>query len=362
MAAPHITEKSLRSYPKVLLHDHLDGGLRSETIISLAREINYRSLPSYDERDLENWMLATADQGKLELYLEAFAHTIAVMQTEESLFRVAEECVEDLAEDGIVYAEVRFAPELFQQNGLSLNQVVSSVLQGFESGSDGKKILVKGILCAMRSNTRSVEVVEVAAAFADHGIVGFDIAGPEVDFPPRLHKEAFNLAHKNNIAITIHAGEAAGPEYIEEALRTCHAARIGHGISIQDDISRKDSRMELGEIASLLVKNNIPLEICPTSNIHTGIIDVMNDHPLNTLINAGFLVTINTDNRLMSSTCLTNELLQCSDAFAWDWEDIGNVTKNAIYHSFLPQSDKDKLLMKLKAWEEANEICHQGMQ
>ncbi len=361
MVVLDITEDSLRNYPKVLLHDHLDGGLRSETIIDMAGEINYQFLPSYDPKELESWMLATADQGKLELYLEAFTHTIAVMQTEDFLFRIAEECVIDLEADGVMYAEVRFAPELFQQNGLSLTQVVSSVLRGFESGSDGKEITVKAILCAMRSTTRSLEIAEVAATFAGQGVVGFDIAGPEINFPPRLHKEAFNLAHEHNVAITIHAGEAAGAEYIEEALQIGHASRIGHGISIRDDIFVEKSKLTLGSIASLLVRNNISLEICPTSNIHTGIVEVMEDHPVNTLLEAGFQVTVNTDNRLMSSTSLTNEFLQCRNAFDWGWKEISEITSNAISHSFLPPSEKDKLSMRLKSWEDTNGISYQRM-
>ena len=354
--APEITEKSLRDYPKVLLHDHLDGGLRPETIISIANNIDYGALPSYDPKALGKWMLETADQGKLELYLEAFTHTIAVMQTEESLFQVAEECVIDLDDDGIIYAEIRFAPELFQRNGLSLDEVVKVILQGFESGMEGKEVKVKGILCAMRSNTRSVEIAEVACNFAGKGIVGFDIAGPEIGYPPLLHSEAFNLAHRNNIPITIHAGEAAGPEFIGEAINMCHASRVGHGISAIEDISDDGGEIVLGKIASELVHRNIPLEICPTSNIHTGIVDLMEDHPVNEFLNAGIQVTINTDNRLMSSTCLTNEFLRCQDSFGWGWEGIGSVTETAITHAFLPQDEKDKLMIRLESWQKSNGI------
>ena len=356
VAVPEITEKSLRSFPKILLHDHLDGGLRPETIISIAKDINYKSLPSYDAKELAKWMLATANQGKLELYLDAFTHTIAVMQTEESLFQVAEECVIDLANDGIVYAEVRFAPELFQQKGLKLEEVVQAVLQGFQSGMKGRSIKVNGILCAMRSDIRSEEIAEVTAAFINLGIVGFDIAGPEIGFPPLMHSNAFDFARKNDIPITIHAGEAAGPEFIEEAFSACHASRIGHGISIRQDITFNNGEASFGKIASELIQRSVPLEICPTSNVHTGIVKSIKNHPVHDFLNNGLSVTINTDNRLMSSTNLTSEFLQCRESFGWSWKEICDVTDTAITHAFLPQHEKDKLKIRVESWEKDNGI------
>ena len=360
MGIPDITEESLRSFPKVLLHDHLDGGLRPETIIEIANHTNYLSLPSYEAKELEAWMLLTADQGKLELYLEAFTHTIAVMQSEETLFRVAEECVHDLHDDGIMYAEVRFAPELFQEKGLTLDEVINAVLLGFESGMNDKEIIVKGILCAMRSSDRSMEIAETAMPFMGKGIVGFDIAGPEIDFPPRLHREAFDVAHRNELPITIHAGEAAGPDYIEEALTICHASRIGHGTSVREVITDNDETVLTDGIATELVDRGIALEVCPTSNIHTGIVDSIQSHPVNLFLDAGLTVTINTDNRLMSSTSLTNEFLQCSNAFEWSWEEITSVTLNAVENAFLTQSERDKLVMRLDSWKRANGMSKEG--
>ena len=360
MGIPDITEESLRSFPKVLLHDHLDGGLRPETIIEIAHNTNYLSLPSIEAKELEAWMLSTADQGKLELYLEAFTHTIAVMQSEETLFRVAEECVHDLNDDGIMYAEVRFAPELFGEKGLTLDEIITAVLQGFESGMRDREIIVKGILCAMRSSDRSTEIAEAAISFMDKGVVGFDIAGPEIDFPPRIHRQAFDIAHRNNLPITIHAGEAAGPEYIEEALTICHASRIGHGTSAREKILDNGQAITSYGIATELVERGIALEVCPTSNIHTGIADSLHSHPVNTFLDAGLTVTINTDNRLMSSTSLTNELFQCCNAFDWTWEEITSVTLNAVENAFLNQGERDKLAKRLNSWKRANGLLTEG--
>ena len=359
MVIPAITEESLRSFPKVLLHDHLDGGLRPETIIEIADRTNYLHLPSYEAKELEAWMLATADQGKLELYLEAFTHTIAVMQNKESLFRVAEECVHDLNDDGVMYAEVRFAPELFEEKGLTLNEVITAVLQGFESGMCDGEIIVKGILCAMRSSDRSTEIAEAAISFMDKGIVGFDIAGPEIDFPPRLHRQAFDVAHRNSLPITVHAGEAAGPGYIEEALTICHASRIGHGTSVREKISNNDEVTVTDGVATELVDRGIALEVCPTSNIHTGIVNSIQSHPVNTFLDAGLTVTINTDNRLMSSTSLTNEFLQCSNAFNWTWEEITSITLNAVENAFLTQVERDKLVKRLDSWKKDNGMSNE---
>ena len=360
MEIPAITKESLRSFPKVLLHDHLDGGLRPETIIEIAHYTNYLSLPSYETTELEAWMLATANQGKLELYLEAFTHTIAVMQNEETLFRIAEECVHDLNDDGVIYAEVRFAPELFEEKGLMLDEIINAVLQGFESGMRDREIIVKGILCAMRSSDRSTEIAETAISFMDKGIVGFDIAGPEIDFPPKLHRQAFDIAHNNSLPITIHAGEAAGPDYIEEALTICHASRIGHGTSVREKISDNNEAIVTKGIASELVDRGIALEVCPTSNIHTGIVNSIHNHPVNTFLDAGLTVTINTDNRLMSSTSLTNEFLHCSNAFNWTWEEITSVTLNAVENAFLTQAEKDKLVSRLDSWKRDNGMSNEG--
>jgi len=354
MTLLEISQDSVKQCPKILLHDHLDGGLRPETIISLAQESGYTQLPSSNAGELSRWMLNTAKQGNLELYLEAFAHTVGVMQTRESLNRVAKECVEDLDDDGVIYAEVRFAPELFQETGLSLSAVVSSVLDGFKSGMEGREIVAKAILCAMRSNTRSMEIVEIASDFLGKGVVGFDIAGPEIGHPPNLHLEAFTFAQNNGVPITIHAGEAAGPDYIEEALDPCGADRIGHGVSIAKEVNEEGNYFRKGSTASAIVENMIPLEICPTSNLHTGVVNSLSEHPVDMLLRAGFQVTVNTDNRLMSCTSMTNELWECHKAFGWGWEEISAVADTGIRNAFIPQAEKDPVMERLRSWYGTN--------
>src|SRR3954447_8934599 len=205
----------LRRAPKVLLHDHLDGGLRPRTVIELAREQGYDGLPSYDVDELASWFTAGADRKNLELYLEGFAHTVAVMQDRDALVRVAAECARDLAADGVVYAEVRFAPELHVEEGLSLDDVVQAVLAGFREGSvesaaDGRPIVVRALLTAMRTAARSREIAELSVRYRDEGVVGFDIAGAEAGYPPTRHLDAFQLVQRENFRFTIHAGEAFG--------------------------------------------------------------------------------------------------------------------------------------------------------
>ncbi len=356
MALLEINRESIQSCPKVVLHDHLDGGLRPETIIELAADNKYQHLPCQHPDDLSLWMLNTAKQGNLELYLEAFTHTVGVMQTAEALTRVAKECVEDLHDDGVIYAELRFAPELFQREGLTLHAIVKAVLDGFELGKVGRAIIPKAILCAMRSETRSLEIAELAADFLGEGVVGFDIAGAEIQFPPRLHLEAFKFAKAHNVPITIHAGEAAGPNLIEEAVDVCGANRIGHGVSIANEVTDGSHGFEMGSIAEFVVNQKIPLEICPTSNLHTGVVGAISDHPVDMLMRAGFQITINTDNRLMSSTSMSNEIWECHEAFGWTWNDIKNVTEVGVHHSFISQTEKDKLLQEIGSWYEENTL------
>ncbi len=352
MTVLEITRKSLAQCPKVLLHDHLDGGLRPETIIALAEEMGYEDLPSKNKAELSEWMLNTAKQGNLELYLEAFTHTIAVMQTRESLHRVATECVEDLYNDGVIYAEIRFAPELFQERGLLLSEVISAVLEGLDSGMKGREIVVKAILCAMRSNTRSMEIVEIVSDFLEKGVVGFDIAGPEIDYPPHLHLEAFTYAQENRIPVTIHAGEAAGPEMIKEAVDVCSAGRIGHGVSVANEVTALESGFHLGPIASTVIEKGIPLEICPTSNLHTGVVDSFDEHPVDTLLRSGFQVSVNTDNRLMSATSMSNEFWECHNSFGWGWNEFKAITETSIHHAFLSPEEKNSIMKRIDSWYE----------
>ena len=332
-----LTIDQLRTVPKVLLHDHLDGGLRPETIVELARETGYQGLPSSDVGEVARWMAGAARRGHLELYLEAFQHTVGVMQTRDSLIRVAAECAEDLAADGVVYAEVRFAPELHVTCGLSLDQVVEAVLEGFRRGSAGRGITVYALLTAMRTAARSLEIAELAVRHRDEGVVGFDIAGAEAGSPPSRHLDAFQYVARENFHITIHAGEGFGLPSIWEALQWCGAERLGHGVRIADDIRvGADGVISLGRLASYVRDRRIPLEMCPTSNVQTGATASIAEHPIGLLRQLSFRVTVNTDNRLMSGVTQSSEFAALSDAFGYGWSDVEWLTINAMKRAFAP--------------------------
>ena len=258
--------------PKVLLHDHLDGGLRPETVIELASEYGYDDLPTTDVDDLATWFNRGAKRNDLVLYLETFAHTVGVMQDRDAIERVAFECAQDLAADGVVYAEVRFAPELSTEKGLTLDEVMEAVLDGYRRGSAGTDLTIYAIVSAMRTAARSYEIAELAVRFRDAGVVGFDIAGAEAGYPPTRHLDAFQYIQRENFHTTIHAGEAFGLPSIWEALQFCGAARLGHGVRIVDDIdSANGSGTEkLGRLATFVRDRRVPLELCPTSNVNTG--------------------------------------------------------------------------------------------
>ncbi|MFR9806286.1 adenosine deaminase [Pseudonocardia sp. RS010] len=335
MTAPPTTD-SIRSAPKVLLHDHLDGGLRAGTVVELADAVGYAGLPTRDPEELAGWFLGAAHSGSLERYLETFGHTVAVMQTREALVRVAQEAAEDLAADGVVYAEVRFAPELHVEQGLDLDGVVQAVLEGFERGSAARGITVRCLLTAMRHAARSQEIAELAVRYRDAGVVGFDIAGAEKGFPPTRHLDAFDYVRQQNAHVTIHAGEAFGLPSIWEALQFCGADRLGHGVRIVDDITvRPDGTAELGRLAAWVRDMRIPLEMCPTSNVHTGAATSLADHPIGLLRDLRFRVTVNTDNRLMSGCTMTSEMAALVDTFGWGWEDLRWLTINAMKSAFL---------------------------
>ena len=326
----------IRTVPKVLLHDHLDGGLRPATIVDLAREIGYGELPSYDPGVLALSMTGAARRGHLELYLEPFKHTVAVMQTRQALTRVAAECAEDLAADGIVYAEVRFAPELHIEGGLQLDQIVEAVLDGFRQGSAASGIVVRGLLTAMRHTARSLEIAELAVRYRDLGVVGFDIAGAEAGWPPSRHLDAFEYVQRENFHITIHAGEGFGLPSIWEAVEFCGAERLGHGVRLVDDIkTNTDGSASLGRLAAYVRDRRIPLEMCPTSNIQTGVAESIADHPIGLLRELSFRVTVNTDNRLMSGVTLSSELHALTEAFGYGWADIRWLTINAMKSAFI---------------------------
>ena len=328
----------------MLLHDHLDGGLRVATVIDLAREIGH-TLPTTDPDDLARWFTEGAYRHSLDLYLETFEHTVGVMQTKDALIRTAAECAEDLAADGVVYAEVRFAPELHLNGGLSLDEVVESVLEGFRVGSAGRGIAVGTLLTAMRHAANSSEIADLTLRHRDEGVVGFDIAGSEAGNPPTRHLAAFQEIAKANHHLTIHAGEAFGLPSIWEALQVCGAERLGHGVRIIDDITVDDTgRPRLGRLASLVRDRRVPLEMCPTSNVHTGVAPSVAQHPIGLLTQLRFRVTVNTDNRLMSAITLSEELAKLVDAFGYGWDELEWLTINAMKSAFWPFDDRLRII------------------
>ncbi|MBE9375144.1 adenosine deaminase [Saccharopolyspora sp. HNM0983] len=332
---------TIRRAPKVLLHDHLDGGLRPQTVIELAQRIGYHDLPYTTPTELGKWFVASADSGALERYLETFVHTVAVMQTREALVRVAAECAEDLADDGVVYAEVRYAPELFQEGGLSLDEVVQAVQDGFRDGERraaeaGNRIRVGTLLCAMRQNARATEIARLAVRYRDTEVVGFDIAGPEAGYPPTRNLDAFEYLRQQNAHFTIHAGEAFGLPSIWEAIQHCGAERLGHGVRIVDDIAAPgDGGPELGRLASYIRDRRIPLEMCPSSNVQTGAAESIAAHPIGRLADLRFRVTLNTDNRLMSDCTMSSEFAELHEAFGYGWADLRWLTVNAMKSAFI---------------------------
>ena len=329
------TLEEIQAVPKVLLHDHLDGGLRPQTVLELARETGYPDLPADNAEDLAKRLTEGASRGHLEIYLDAFRHTVGVMQTREALYRVAYECAEDLAADGVVYAEVRFAPELHTANGLTLDEVVQAVLAGFRDAGRDLGITVYALLTAMRTAARSLEIAELAVRHRDSGVVGFDIAGAEAGWPPTRHLDAFQYVKRENFHITIHAGEGFGLPSIWEAVQECGAERLGHGVRIVDDIEITDTgSVRLGRLAAYVRDRRIPLEMCPTSNVQTGAAPSIEAHPLRLLRQLSFRVTVNTDNRLMSQVTLSSEFHRLAQAFGYGWSDIEWLTVNAMKSAF----------------------------
>lgn len=335
---------SMRRAPKVLLHDHLDGGLRPSTVVELASEYGYDGLPTTDVDALAAWFHRGAKRNDLVLYLETFAHTVGVMQHRDALERVAYECARDLADDGAVYAEIRYAPELHVEAGLTLDEVVEAVAAGFERGSAGTNLRLYSILSAMRTAARSTEIAELAVRHRDRGVVGFDIAGAEAGHPPTRHLDAFQYVKQQNFHATIHAGEAFGLPSIWEALQWCGAERLGHGVRIVDDITVVDGQYVLGRLAAYVRDRRIPLELCPTSNVNTGVSASIGDHPIGLLRRLRFRVTVNTDNRLMSDTSMTNEFVQLKEAFGWGLADFEWLTVNAMKSAFAPFDERLRII------------------
>ena len=348
-----LTLDTIRSAPKALLHDHLDGGLRPATIVDLAREYGYRDLPTEDVDDLATWFRRGADRKSLELYLETFAHTCGVMQHPGAIARVAMECAEDLAADGVVYAEVRFAPELSTAKGMTPDEVVIAVLEGFRAGMEsaaraGRPIVVRALLTAMRQAAHSMEIAELAVRHREDGVVGFDIAGPEAGYRPTRHLDAFEYVRRENFHITIHAGESFGLPSIWEALQICGAERLGHGVRIIDDITvEPDGTAHLGRLAAFVRDTRVPLELCPTSNVHTGGAASVAEHPIELLRRLRFRVTVNTDNRLMSGVSVSSEFKALDEAFGIGLSEMEWLTINALKSSFIPFDERLYLISEV---------------
>ena len=343
-----LTPEEILALPKVLLHDHLDGGLRPETLIELSAEVGHE-LPSTDPVELAATFVENANSGSLVRYLEAFSHTAAVMQTAANLTRVAREAVVDLAKDGVIYAELRYAPEQHLEGGLTLQEVVEAVQSGIEEGiaeaaEAGFGIRAAAILDAMRHLNRSYEIAELAIANRGRCCCAFDIAGPELGFPPSLHREAFQLLRENLMPVTIHAGEADGVESINEALGLGSARRLGHGVRIHEDIEGfgTDEEPVLGRVAQHALDEQIPLECSPTSNVHTAAASSIEDHPIHELRDLGFAVTVNTDNRLVSGVSMSGEFAALVGA-GWTIEDLFEATLVAAWGAFLPYEERAEL-------------------
>ena len=340
-----ISHDAILRAPKVLLHDHVDGGLRASSMIEMADATGYTALPFNDATELADWYEASCNSGSLVRYLETFTHTIALMQTQEQIIRVAREAVVDLAESGVVYAELRGAPELFTQGGLTLRQVVEAHVEGYaqgvhEAARAGKKIRVEALLCGMRQNQLTREVAELTLAMRGKGVVGFDIAGPEAGFPPTDHLDAFNFLRENGVPFTIHAGEADGTTSIARALHECGAARIGHGVRLIDEIDGD----QLSPLAQEILDRQIVLEMAPTSNLQTGAAASYAEHPIGAMKRLGFAVTLNTDNRLMSRTSMVREATEISQAHNWSLNDLEDVAINAMNAAFIPADEREEII------------------
>ena len=337
-----LTRELINSVPKVLLHDHLDGGVRPQTIIDLADELKYSKLPTRDVGELANWFYVGANKGSLVEFLKGFEHTTAVMQTKEGLERVAYEMMEDMKSDGVAYIETRFAPIFHLTKGLYLEDTVTAVLAGLEKGKRDFGVGYGLILCGMRNMKNTLEIAELAVNFREDGVVGFDLAGEEGGYPPKKHLEAFQFIQRSNFNITIHAGEAFGKESIWQAIQWCGAHRIGHATRLLEDIVLDDDGevVSFGELAQYVLDKRIPLEICLLSNLHTGAVDQLDNHPFGILFKEKFRVTINTDDRLMSNTDLTNEFLTAVKYFNLSIDEIEKITINAMKSAFIPYKER----------------------
>ena len=339
----------VEAIPKVLLHEHLDGGLRPGTVLELATEAGYGELPVDEPEALAQWFFEGADRGSLGQYLEGFRHTIAVMQTADALQRVAYEALEDLAREKVVYAELRFAPHFHTAGGLGLDAVMVAVLAGMRRASRDHGIGFGLIVSAMRNEDPelSIKLAELAIAYREQGCVGFDLAGEEAGHPANHHLRAFQLAKRLNFSITIHAGESFGPESIWQALQYCGAHRIGHGVRlIEDVVVYQDQIIKVGGLAQYMLDQRIPLEICLSSNLHTGAVPSMGEHPFPIFEELGLRVTLNTDNRLMSRTTMTDEYMLAVERFDCTLDDLERFSINAMKSAFIDYRSRCDLIFE----------------
>ncbi len=342
-----LSDQILRQAPKVLLHEHLDGCLRPATVLDLAAECGYEGLPESDPVRLGRWFFEGADRGSLPQYLEGFQHTIAVLQTASALERVAYELAEDCAAENCVYLEVRFAPHFHTVGGLGLDAVMGAVIAGLKRGQEDFGLESGLIVCAMRNQSAelSLKLAELAVSWFGRGCCGFDLAGEEAGHPPKHHIEAFQLIKRRNGSLTIHAGESFGPESIWQALQFCGAHRIGHGTHLIDDIAIYDGKViKVGSLATYVLDHRIPIECCLQSNLHTGAVQSIDEHPFPYLLREGYRVTLNTDNRLMSHTTMTDEFRVAVEQFGCTLDDLERVTVNAMNAAFFPYAERHRII------------------
>lgn len=351
----------IQALPKVSLHDHLDGGVRPQTLLEIGEAIGLE-LPASDVASLTEWFSVQSNSGSLVEYLKTFDLTTAVMQTREGLTRVAREFVQDLGADGVIYGEVRWAPEQHLTLGLTLDEAVEAVQEGLEQGADdvrhqGRSIRTGQLITAMRHADRGLEIAELAVRHRERGVVGFDIAGAEAGFPPSRHRTAFDYLASQFFPVTVHAGEADGIESIRGAIVDGRALRLGHGVRLAEDlvIERQDDEntyVSLGQVAQWVRDREIALETSPSSNLQTGAIaawgDELVDHPFDLLYQLGFRVTVNTDNRLQSGTTLSRELALLADAFGYDLDDLEVFQLNAAGAAFLTLDDREELAEQIE--------------
>lgn len=342
----NLKPESLRDAPKVVLHDHLDGGLRPATVLELADEVGH-VLPADDEDSLARWFHEGAYQRDLTLYLRTFEHTVAVMQTPDALERVAYESAVDLADDGVPYAEIRYAPELNVQRGLTMDDVLEATTAGFERASRERGIVVRTIVAALRTEPHADEAAAAAVRWADRGVVAFDLAGAEAGYPASDHLDAIRTAQAGGLHVTLHAGEAHGLPSIRDAVETCGAERLGHGVRIVEDVADDGT---LGPLATRVRDEGITLEVCPSSNVHTGAVASLAAHPVDRLVDLGFRVSVNTDNRLMSATTTTGEYRVCVDTFGWGVDRVARTLRDGADAAFCSDAERRDLHARIDAW------------